>query len=112
MKAEGRRQKVKEKRFRHPPSAIRHGAAAVAIAAAALAGCGPQPYIMEGNYFTYDHPFSEASAAAVRKNAEGVCRQRNRAAAETSRACSLTRCTTSYQCLDEIDARRLGGEKK
>jgi hypothetical protein len=103
MKAEGRKQKAK---------AISHGVAAVAVAAAVLAGCGPQPYIMEGNYFTYDHPFSDASAAAVRKNAEGVCRQRNRAAVETSRACSLTRCTTSYQCLDEIDARRLGGEKK
>jgi hypothetical protein len=67
---------------------------------------------MEGNYLTYDHPFSEASAAAVRKNAEGICRQRDQTAFESSRACSLTQCTTSYQCMDEVDARRLAGEKK
>ncbi|MGH8642264.1 MAG: hypothetical protein ACRET6_11155, partial [Burkholderiales bacterium] len=65
----------------------------------AVAGCGPQPYVMEGNYLTYDHPFSEASAAAVRKNAEGICRQRDQTAVETSRACSLTQCTTNYQCM-------------
>ena len=109
--------------FRHPllPSrlpgavscAIRHGAAAVVVAAAlACAGCGAQPSTTEGNYLTYDHPFSEAAAEAVRKNAEGICRQRDRTAVETSRACSLARCTTSYQCMDEVDARRLAGEKK
>jgi hypothetical protein len=122
MKAEGRRQKAKGKDFRHSilharlpgavSCAIRHGAAAVVVAAALCAGCGPQPYVMEGNYLTYDHPFSETSAAAVRKNAEGTCRQRGQAAVETSRACSLTQCTTSYQCMDEVDAKRLAGEKK
>jgi hypothetical protein len=67
---------------------------------------------MHGNYLTYEHPFSEAAAAAVRRNAEGTCRQRDQAAVETSRTCSLTRCTTNYQCMDETDARRLAGEKK
>jgi hypothetical protein len=99
--------------FRHPPSAIRHGAAAVLVTAAlACAGCGPQPFVREGNYVTYDHPFTEASAQAVRKNAEGICRERNQAAFESSRACSLTQCTTSYQCMSEEDARRLIGEKR
>jgi hypothetical protein len=107
MKAQG---KVN---FRHPPSAIRHCAAAVAVAAAlACAACGPQPFVAHGNYLTFDHPFSEGSAAAVRKSAEGICRQRDQAAVETSRACSLTQCTTNYQCMDEVDARRLAGEKK
>ena len=96
--------------FRHSPFAIRHCLAAVL--AAALAGCGPQPYVAEGNYLTYDHPFSEAAAAAVRKSAEGICRQRDQTAVETSRACSLTQCTTNYQCMDDADARRLAGEKK
>jgi hypothetical protein len=109
MKAEGRRQKAKGRDYRRSPFAIRHGAA---VLAAALAGCGPQPYIMEGNYLTYDHPFSEAAAVAVRKSAEGICRQRDQVAFESSRACSLTRCTTSYQCMDAADARRLAGEKK
>jgi hypothetical protein len=77
-----------------------------------LAGCGPQPWVREGNYVTYDHPFTEASAQAVRKNAEGICRQRDLAAFESSRVCSLTQCTTSYQCMSAEDAKRLIGEKK
>jgi hypothetical protein len=102
-----------EGNFRHSPSAIRHGAAAVVVAAAlTCAACGPQPFVAEGNYLTFDHPFSETSAAAVRKNAEGICRQRDQTAVETSRACSLTQCTTNYQCMDEVDAKRLAGEKK
>ena len=95
--------------FRLPTFDFRLGAA---VLAAALAACGPQPYVAEHNYLTYDHPFSEGSAAAVRKNAEGICRQRDQTAVETSRACSLTQCTTNYQCMDEVDARRLAGEKK
>jgi hypothetical protein len=114
MKSKVGSRKTKEKgHFGHPPSAIRHGAAAIAIAAALVcAGCGPQPVVQEGNYLTFDHPFSEAAVGAVRKNAEGICRQRDQVAFETSRACSLTRCTTSYQCMDEADAKRLDGEKK
>lgn len=77
-----------------------------------VAGCGPQPFTREGNHFTYEHPFSEAAAQAVRKNAEGICRQRDQVAFESSRACSMSQCTTSYQCMDEADAKLLAGEKK
>ena len=100
MKAEGRRQKAKGKDFRHSPFAIRHGAAAVVVAAA-LAGCGPQPRIFEGNYLTYEHAFTDAADAAVRRNAEATCRQRSQIAVSASRACSLTQCTTSYQCVTD-----------
>jgi len=111
MKAQGTRQQATGKvNFRHSPFAIRLGAAVVA--AALCAGCGPQPWVQEGNYLTYDHPFSEASAQAVRKNAEWTCGQRDLAAFESSRVCSLTQCTTSYQCMSDADAQRLIGEKK
>jgi hypothetical protein len=111
MKAEGRRQKAKGKgNFRHSPSAIRHGAAA-AIAVAALAACGQQPWVGDGNYFTYDHPFTEAAAESARQNALGRCRQRDEIAIQTSRTCSLTRCTTSYQCISADDARKIGEKK-
>ena len=75
-------------------------------------GCGQQPWVAEGNYFTYDHPFTDAGTESTRQNAEGRCRQRSETAVMTSRACSLTLCTTSYQCMSEGDARRLAGEKK
>jgi hypothetical protein len=91
---------------------IRHGAAAVAVVAAlACAGCGYQPWVSEGNYLTYDHPFTEAAAEGIRKNAEGTCKQRRQIAIQTVRVCSLTQCTTSFQCIDEDDARRIGESK-
>jgi hypothetical protein len=78
----------------------------------ACAGCGIQPQILEGNYLTYDHAFTDAAAAEVRRNAEATCRQRDQVAAGTSRACSLTRCTTSYQCMSGEDAARQAGQTK
>jgi len=104
MKAEGKRPKGHRRPFTVHRSLV--------TLLLLVAGCGPRPFVMEGNYLTYDHPFSDASAAAVRKNAEGICRQRSQVAVETNRACSLTQCTTNYQCMDEEDARRLAGEKK
>ena len=77
-----------------------------------LAGCGQQPFIAEHNYFTYDHPFTQAAAESARQNAEGRCRQRGEIAIQTSRACSLTRCTTSYQCASSADAKIEAPAKK
>lgn len=102
MKAEGTRHKEKGRRVTGHWSLV---------TLLLIAGCGPQPYVQEGNYFTFDHPFSEAAAAAVRKNAERLCRQRDQVAFESSRACSLTQCTTSYQCMSAADAKLLNGEK-
>jgi len=78
----------------------------------ACSGCGQQPWVAEGNYLTYDHPFTEAAAESARRNAEGRCRQRDQTAFETNRVCSLTQCTTRYQCMSAEDAARLIGEKK
>jgi hypothetical protein len=113
MKSNGGRRKAKRKlNFRHSPSAIRHKAAAVVVAAAlASTGCGIQPQIFEGNYLTYEHAFTDAAVAEVGRNAEATCRQRGRVAVPTSRACSLTQCTTSYQCATD-EAIVLPAEKR
>jgi hypothetical protein len=58
----------------------------------------------EGNYLTYEHAFTDAAAEIVRKNAESLCGQKKQAAVRTSGACSLTRCTTHYYCMDQADA--------
>lgn len=66
----------------------------------ACAGCGTiQPVINEGNYLTYDHPFTEAAAQAAQQNAGKLCAERKRDAVKTNSACSLTRCTSHYQCV-------------
>lgn len=71
------------------------------------AGCAPRPQLIvsESNYLTYEHPFTDAAAEAVRSNAEKLCAERKKVAVRTSHACSLKQCTTSYQCMDKADAR-------
>lgn len=75
-----------------------------------LAGCaglgtGSQLVVMEGNYMTFEHPFTDAAAEDVRKWAERLCAQRKQAAIKSGQnACSLTKCTTNYQCVDKSES--------
>jgi hypothetical protein len=64
----------------------------------------PPHYVSEENYLTFDHAFTDATAEAVRKRAEAHCAIRKQAAVKTSSTCSLTRCTTNYQCMDPAAA--------
>ena len=69
-----------------------------------LDGLPPQ-YVSEDNYMTFDHAFTDAAAEAVRRRADAHCATtKKQAAVKTSSACSLTRCTTNYQCMDQASA--------
>jgi hypothetical protein len=59
---------------------------------------------MESNYITFNHPFTDASAESIRKKAEVLCGKRKQVAIKTASVCSLTKCTTNYQCLSPADA--------
>jgi hypothetical protein len=74
----------------------------VAILMLALAGCAGtvQPLVMEDNYLTYEHAFTDAAALSVQRNAEKMCAQRKQSAIKTRSVCSLKECTTHYQCVD------------
>ena len=73
------------------------------------AGCAQiNETVREGNAITYDHPFTDRADAEVRQRAEKACAARKKVAIKSSRACSLERCTTSYQCVDRADATRDG----
>ena len=85
------------------------------LLAAILAGCtnllvNEEIMVQEGNYITYRHPFTDASAAAVRKRSEQICGGRKQVAYKTESVCSLTQCRTSYQCMSAADAAALGQE--
>jgi len=80
---------------------------------AILSGCaGVLPdnviVVMQSNYITFEHPFTDAAADDVRSRAGKICAQRKQAAIRTERACSLSKCTTSYQCVDKADAGNYG----
>lgn len=77
----------------------RHWSLVTLFLTLACAGCGIQPIISEGNYLTYDHPFTDAAAQAVLQNAGKTCADRKRDAVKTNSVCSLTQCTTHYQCV-------------
>src|SRR5262245_36748783 len=58
----------------------------------------------EGKYLIYDHPFTDAAAESVGKNAERQCGRRRLTAVKVSSPCSLERCTTYFYCMDAADA--------
>ena len=83
-------------------------------------GCSYMPNTISGrdflttNYLSYEHAFTDAAAAGVRKTAERECSYRRQVAVRTGGTCSLTRCTTNFQCLDKADAAKyeMDREKK
>lgn len=70
----------------------------------ACAGCAIHPVVSESNYLTFEHPFTDAAAEAVRKSAVRQCAERKQVAVKTTSTCSLARCTTNYQCMSNADA--------
>jgi hypothetical protein len=70
----------------------------------ACAGCGMQPTVRQRNYLTYEYPFTDGAAGAAHKSAEKICAETSQFAVKSSSVCSLTRCTTSYECMDKADA--------
>lgn len=76
-----------------------------------LAGCNGMQYVVydnDTNYLTFNHPFTDKAVAEVQAGAEKLCRQRKQVAVKTTEKCSLTKCTTSYQCIDQADVTRYG----
>ena len=76
----------------------------------ACGGCTYLPNTVSGSDFltpnalSYDHPFTDAGAARARKTAEQECGYRKQAAVRTGGTCSLSTCTSHYQCMDPADA--------
>lgn len=76
-----------------------------------LAGCADYQlvsYDSGENYLNFNHPFTDKSIAEVLARAEALCKQRKQVAIQTSRICSLSQCTTNYQCVDQADVTRYG----
>jgi hypothetical protein len=79
------------------------------VLTAACAACAPFEIVtwdFDSNHITYRHPYTDAAAAAVLKNAERLCAQKSQVPVRTTHACSLTDCTSHYQCMDKTDAER------
>ena len=77
---------------------------------AAASGCSRGHFdylIRESNYLTYEHAFTDAASESARKSAERHCAEKKHLAIQTGRACSLTVCTTHYQCMDREEAARV-----
>ena len=81
-----------------------HGSLVTISLVMACTGCATGYITSEGNYLTYDHAFTDAAAQTARGHAEARCRERGKVAVRTDHACSLTQCTTSFQCMDAAEA--------
>jgi hypothetical protein len=82
--------------------------AILGLAVLLLAGCADKSLLVgyepDENFLSFNHEFTDAAAAEVRARAERLCGQRKQAVIQTSRSCSLTQCTTNFQCIDAADA--------
>ena len=79
--------------------------ARVLLLAACLPGCTPYDLtVNQSNYFTFEHPFTDAAAEDARARAVKLCGGRKQVAIRSQNVCTLTLCTTTYQCMDKEDA--------
>lgn len=67
-----------------------------------------EPRFLDTNFLIIEHPFTDKGTADARERAERLCGQQKRLAIQTERACTLTQCTTSYQCVAPKDAKAYG----
>lgn len=58
------------------------------------------------NFFTFSRPFTDQAAADALASARKLCEKRKQVPIETSNTCSLTKCTTQYQCVDSAEVSR------
>lgn len=72
----------------------------------ACAGCINPLVVKEGNYLTLQHPFTDAGAESARAFADRECKPRKQVAVRTGGACSLTLCTTNFQCMEPAEAKQ------
>jgi hypothetical protein len=76
----------------------------------ALAGCQGN-YLMtadQEDFMSFDHPFTDQAAAQVRSRADRTCEARKLVAVRLSSNCSLTKCFTTYQCMEKDAAASYG----
>ena len=77
-----------------------------------LGGCGTrsletfydQSPASGANYVTFEYPFTDAGAEDARKRAERQCAHKKQVPVVTKHACTLDRCTTSFQCMAPAEA--------
>ena len=73
---------------------------------------GDQADLFRANYSTFDHAFTDAGLAEVHRRAQRQCSVRNHVAIKTSSRCSLTLCTTNFQCMEPDEAASYQGGGK
>lgn len=86
------------------------------LTALLLAGCGGDylldnqlvSYATDENYLNFNHPYTDKAVADVQARAERICGERKQMAIQTSKICSLTKCTTNYQCVDAKNVIKYG----
>ena len=80
------------------------------VLVAALAGCaeGYRMTAYDETYMSFEHEFTDQATANVRNRAENRCGDRKLAALKLTSNCSLSKCYTTYQCVDKEDASAYG----
>ena len=75
------------------------------------AGCASYEiigYDAKTNFVTFNHPFTDSSFSEIQAKAESICKARGQAAIQTGKVCSLSKCTTTYQCETSANINKYG----
>ena len=83
-----------------------------------LAGCvdyqiidyGNNPASLTLNTISFNHPFTDKGFSEVGAEAKKRCALRDKLAIQTSKACTLSTCFTTYQCTDKTDVIKYGDQ--
>ena len=65
-------------------------------------------YNDDSNFLSFNHPFTDKAIAEVQAQAVKLCGERKQEAIQTTKSCSLSVCTTNFQCVKKADVFEYG----
>ena len=78
------------------------------IALLACTACSLYPDVIQDNYMSYEYLVNQRSDEEIHASAESICKERNKLAVRTIYTCVLPRCSATYQCMTEAEAKESG----
>lgn len=90
--------------MRVPARRLRRLCAVALLALLAACADGYVAIANQEDFQSFEHPFTDEAEARVRRVAERNCGARNLVPVRHSRNCSLSKCFTTFQCVDKETA--------
>ncbi len=67
-----------------------------------------EDYTKSANFLTIKHPYTDKDLAEARAEAKKLCGDKKQVALQTEKVCSLSTCSTTFQCEDSANVMQFG----